>query len=297
VLQREAAERAKQALVTEKTKDGHPANIATAQQSDHLAMVAAYNTWTQLGAVKGAKAAREFCHANFLSIPTLIMLRDMRTQFASLLGDIGFLTFPENGKSRHGSSLERWIDDLQQPFNSNALQPSVVNASICAGLYPNVAAMNKDSVEAGHASALSRRAGLSSGQRPQWTDGRREVFIHPSSVNHMIQEFRQPFLVFHEKVETSKVYLRDTTVISPYDLLLFGGTINVQHQTGRVIVDGWLEMNAPAQTAVLFKELRGALDTVLQERIGMPQGSISEVAKELIPSIVHLLVDEEKPKA
>jgi hypothetical protein len=42
-------------------------------------------------------------------------------------------------------------------------------------------------------------------------------------------------------------------------------------QTGRVIVDGWLEMNAPAQTAVLFKELRGALDTVLQERIGMPQ--------------------------
>ena len=42
-------------------------------------------------------------------------------------------------------------------------------------------------------------------------------------------------------------------------------------QTGRVIVDGWLEMNAPAQTTVLFKELRGALDTVLQERIGMPQ--------------------------
>jgi hypothetical protein len=51
VLQREAAERAKQALVTEKTKDGLPANIATAQQSDHLAMVAAYNTWTQLAAV------------------------------------------------------------------------------------------------------------------------------------------------------------------------------------------------------------------------------------------------------
>jgi hypothetical protein len=32
------------------------------------------------------------------------------------------------------------------------------------------------------------------------------------------------------QVETSKVYLRDTTVISPYALLLFGGAINVQHQ-------------------------------------------------------------------
>lgn len=46
--QREAAERAKQALVAEKTKEGLPTNIATAQQSDHLAMVAAYNTWTTL---------------------------------------------------------------------------------------------------------------------------------------------------------------------------------------------------------------------------------------------------------
>lgn len=42
-------------------------------------------------------------------------------------------------------------------------------------------------------------------------------------------------------------------------------------------MDGWLEMNAPAQTAVLFKELRGALDSVLQERIGMPQVDIHRV--------------------
>jgi ATP-dependent RNA helicase DHX29 len=54
-------------------------------------------------------------------------------------------------------------------------------------------------------------------------------------------------------------------------------------------------MNAPAQTAVLFKELRIALDSVLQERIVMPQGCMSEVAKELIPSITHLLIDEDKP--
>lgn len=60
--------------------------------------------------------------------------------------------------------------------------------------------MSKDSIQAGHASALSRRAGLSPDQRPQWSDGRREVFIHPTSVNHMVSEYRQPFLVFHEKV-------------------------------------------------------------------------------------------------
>jgi len=53
--------------------------------------------------------------------------------------------------------------------------------------------------------------------------------------------------------------------------------ITPMKQTGRVTVDGWLEMNAPAQTAVLFKELRGALNAVLQERIGKPQ--VSKVSK------------------
>uniref|UniRef100_A0A7I4CTE9 RNA helicase n=1 Tax=Physcomitrium patens TaxID=3218 RepID=A0A7I4CTE9_PHYPA len=228
--QREAAERAKQALVAERTDKSLPVSIASGQHSDHLCMVAAYNMWSHLSAVKGGKAAREFCHANFLSISTLIMLRDLRIQFASLLADIGFLTFSEGGKSKHDTGFEKWVDGMNQPFNLNSLQPSVVKAAICAGLYPNVAAMSKDSIQAGHASAQSRRAGLSPDQRPQWSDGRREVFIHPTSVNHMVSEFRQPFLVFHEKVETSKVYLRDTTVISPYDLLLFGGEISVQHQ-------------------------------------------------------------------
>ena len=30
------------------------------------------------------------------------------------------------------------------------------------------------------------------------------------------------------------MYLRDTTVISPYDLLLFGGDISVQHQVSPI---------------------------------------------------------------
>ncbi|CAM6038869.1 unnamed protein product [Sphagnum compactum] len=293
--QKDTAQRAKQALVSEMTKGG--ANIATAQQSDHLAMAAAYTTWIALATQKGTKAAQQFCQTNFLSIPTLKMLRDMRSQFATLLSDIGFLNFPKvvDSKGRQRDKIEGWMDDLQQPCNINSLHAPIVKAMIGAGLYPNVGAMEEESVRAGHASALGRRAGLASGQRPHWSDGRREVFIHPSSVNHLVTEFRHPFLVFHEKVETSKVYLRDTTVISPYALLLFGGAINVQHQSGRVIVDGWLEMNAPAQTAVLFKELRIALDSVLQERIVMPQGCMSEVAKELIPSITRLLIDEDKP--
>ncbi|OAE31756.1 hypothetical protein AXG93_4874s1190 [Marchantia polymorpha subsp. ruderalis] len=305
--QREAAERAKQALVSDKGKDGGVGNIASGQQSDHLAMVAAYNGWSTLATLKGSRAARDFCSSNFLSGSTLNMLRlvganqnpdrifgrDMRNQFASLLADIGFIKVPQGERGKRGN-FENLINDPNQLFNRNSTHASVVKAALCAGLYPNVAAMEEESVRAGHASALSRRAGLSSGARPRWNDGRREVFIHPTSINHSVAEFRQPFIVFHEKVETSRVYLRDTTVISPYALLLFGGAINVQHQTGRVTVDSWLEMNSPAQTAVLFKNLRAALDSLLDEHIKTPQGSISSRTSEVITSIAQLLIDEEK---
>ena len=32
------------------------------------------------------------------------------------------------------------------------------------------------------------------------------------------------------QVETNKVFLRDTTIISPYSILLFGGSMSIQHQ-------------------------------------------------------------------
>lgn len=60
--------------------------------------------------------------------------------------------------------------------------------------------MHDDDIKQGHASALSLRAGLSSGRKPRWFDGHREVFVHPSSHNFGVTEFQHPFLVFHEKV-------------------------------------------------------------------------------------------------
>ena len=38
--------------------------------------------------------------------------------------------------------------------------------------------------------------------------------MHPSSVNAERSKFASPWLVYHEKVETSAVYLRDSTVRS-----------------------------------------------------------------------------------
>ena len=70
---------------------------------------------------------------------------------------------------------------------------------MCAGLYPNVAA----TVEGIHAPALGNlRQSIKSVSKgtPAWYDGKREVHIHPSSVNGDSKTFQYPFLVFLEKV-------------------------------------------------------------------------------------------------
>ncbi|KAH9685258.1 DExH-box ATP-dependent RNA helicase DExH7 [Citrus sinensis] len=178
--------------------------------------------------------------------------------------------------------LDSWFSDESQMFNMYANHSSIVKAILCAGLYPNVAA-TEQGVAGAALSNLRKSSNSAAKAHPVWYDGRREVHIHPSSINSQLKSFEHPFLVFLEKVETNKVFLRDTTIVSPFSILLFGGSINVQHQTGQVTIDGWLKVTAPAQIAVLFKELRLTLHSILRQMIRNPQFrfQISEVGTKL----------------
>ncbi len=53
------------------------------------------------------------------------------------------------------------------------------------------------------------------------------------------------------------------TVFWIFDVIIF--------QTGLVIIDGWLKLTAAAQIAVLFKELRLTLHSILKELIRKPE--------------------------
>ncbi|XP_042024342.1 DExH-box ATP-dependent RNA helicase DExH7, chloroplastic-like [Salvia splendens] len=271
--ERENVERAKLALLADQSGGGVDTFV---RQSDHLLMMVAYKKWDKILSVHGVKAAQKFCATHFISSSVMYMIRDMRIQFGNLLHDIGLINMPQVGWKKK-EKLENWLSDLSQPFNQYSDQLTLVRAVLCAGLYPNVAM-----IEVGN-----------TGNRSVWFDGKREVRIHPSSINSSQKKFQYPFLVFLEKVETTKVFLRDTTIVSPYSILLFGGSINVQHQTGLITVDNWLQMSAPAQTAVLFKELRSTLHSILKELINKPQSS-GITNNQLMRSIIHLFLEEDK---
>lgn len=64
--------------------------------------------------------------------------------------------------------------------------------------------------------------------------------MHCTQVRH----FDSPYLVYHEMVKTSRVFIRDCSVVSVYPLLLLGGgQVNVRLQKGEFLVsldDGWI---------------------------------------------------------
>lgn len=49
------------------------------------------------------------------------------------------------------------------------------------------------------------------------------VFIHPSSVNFNVGKFESGWVVYTDMVATSKLYVRESSAVPIYALLLFGG--------------------------------------------------------------------------
>jgi len=101
------------------------------------------------------------------------------------------------------------------------------------------------------------------------------------------------WLVFHEKVMTTKVYVRDCTMISPHSILLFGGDISVDHSKQQIVVDDWAGFEMRPQTAVLVKTLRAELDRLLMEKIEKPEVNLLGTGGRTIEAIVQLIGIEE----
>ena len=96
------------------------------------------------------------------------------------------------------------------------------------------------------------------------------------------------YLVCHEMVKTSQVYVRDCSTVSPYILLLFGGQLDVHHQEMLITVDRWLAFNAPPKVAVLVKLLRREMETLLRRRFKI-LSNMARTGSRLVHAISQLL--------
>ncbi|KAG4204569.1 hypothetical protein ERO13_A04G054700v2 [Gossypium hirsutum] len=222
--------------------------------SDHIALVKAFEGYKD---AKRNGRERAFCWENFLSPVTLQMMEDMRNQFIDLLSDIGFVD-----KSRGASAYNQYSHDLE-----------MVCAVLCAGLYPNVVQCKR----------RGKRTAF-------YTKEVGKVDIHPASVNAGVHLFPLPYMVYSEKVKTTSIFVRDSTNISDYALLLFGGNL-IPSKTGEGIemLGGYLHFSASKSVLDLIRKLRGELDKLLNRKVEEPGFDISVEGKGVVSAVVELL--------
>lgn len=205
------------------------------------------------GAAGDMRAKKNFCAENGLSSERMRELSEVRGQLAEALASIGFI------------SAAHTAFDLSASVNAQAGSWRAVKAAVCAGLYPRVMRVVRpmerfiDLVGIGAVNVqqkakefrfftrapAARGQGVKENVAGELGEGARElearlqlpggveagkdqeVFVHPASINYTTNDWSCPWLVYHERVRTSAVFVRDCTEISPYALLLFGGKVCV----------------------------------------------------------------------
>ena len=270
-----------------------------AQASDHLTLVRAYAGWIHARA-KGRGFERDYLSKLFLSGQTLKQISEMRQQYTDLLDQIGFLRSGAGALGAVSASpaplatnklkngRRNKLESALAEASVNAGNESLVRAVICAGLYPNVALASAPA-KTDDGRARSRYPTSSVAVR---TKHDTDVHMHPTSVCYgMSPSVDSRFLLYHEKVRTTKVYIRDATAVGSYPLLLFGGKIKINHERSSATCDNWINFRAAPRVAVLFKHLRAELDALLMEKIASPDMDISH-RRDVVKSIVEVLESE-----
>ncbi len=114
--------------------------------------------------------------------------------------------------------------------------------------------------------------------------------------------FDSQYLVFHEKVKTTRIFVRDCSTTSPFALILFGGALGSERvaksaagkkQRGGVeellTVDGWIKFSVPASAVALLQSVRAELDAVLRRKLESPDADISSAGKHILDAVVQLI--------
>ncbi|XP_048359940.1 ATP-dependent RNA helicase DHX29 [Sphaerodactylus townsendi] len=227
--------------------------------SDHLTIYKAYLGWKKARLEGGYRAEMTYCRRNFLNRTSLLTLEDMKQELVKVVRLAGFAA----PSCHHGDVPSLSLQET-----------ALLKAVLTAGLYDNVGKiMCTKSVDITEKLACM----------VETAQGRAQV--HPSSVNRDLQTYG--WLLYQEKVRYAKVYLKESTLISPFPILLFGGDIEVLHRERLLSVDGWIHFQAPVKIAVIFKQLRALIESVLRQKLENPKMTLEDdkilnIIKELI---------------
>jgi len=176
----------------------------------------------------------------------------------------------------------------------------LLKALLVAALFPQMVI-----VDDGKSSGGKKGGGGGITLKARAEDGEKQedMAIHPSCITGKVKgALSSKYLVYHERVKTTRVYIRDATPVSPYALLLFGGGRMKVEACPRgsnesvLRLDGWLGFKCPRRDHLLVMELREVLDGILKHKVENPKTDFTEEASGIIDAVKAILTMDEDGK-
>ncbi|XP_046749004.1 putative ATP-dependent RNA helicase DHX57 isoform X1 [Diprion similis] len=270
--------------------DAKKKDFATAN-SDQLTILKAYKKWLE-ACSHSSYAGQVFAKENYLSTRTLQTLADVKHQLLELLVSIGFVPV-DVGRRRTGE--DRILEITGPAMNSNNENYKLLQGLLCAALYPNVAKVftPEKSFQLQSAGAVPRQP------KPEELKFKTKdgyVNVHPSSVNFTVGHFSSPYLVFQEKIKTSRIFIREISMVPMLALVLFSGYgIDIELHNGTFILsleDGWIMFSVEShRVAQLLQRMRVELVKLLEEKMQDPLLNLvhHSKGKKIIQTIVNIV--------
>ncbi|XP_076273825.1 putative ATP-dependent RNA helicase DHX57 isoform X2 [Rhynchophorus ferrugineus] len=265
----------------------------SAGHSDQITCLMAYNKFLTVKK-KSLAGARNFANENYLSFKTLCTIADIKYQFLELLVNIGFIPADLSGvRRRMGEDIVEEIT-TSIGFNVNGENLRLLSSILCAALYPNIVKVltpPKTYMQSSAGAVIKEH----DPKDLKFATPKEMVFLHPSSVNYKVTNYPSPYLVYQEKVRTSKVFFRDCTMVPIIPLVLFCGDLEIAVQNGSSFLcleNGWIVFQVEDhKVAELVKLIRIELCNLLEEKIKDPLLNLlhNDHGERVIGTILNLI--------
>ena len=227
-----------------------------------------------------------WCKSNFLNFSSLNMISDLTKNVSRELERLGFPPSTQNGY--HNRSGD---------FNTPILQ-----ASICAGLYPNVAYRRQGDVN--FSTKTNQKAKIHLGSV-------NAVKSQPLSMKCQVADDQVEFVVFGELVKGKAMFTMENTthLVSPLPLILLCGHLHIRpiHFASRLengpdiqkailSVDDWLVFLSEPDTASALVVLRHRLDCAFSRITSDPNNfpDLPPIEMDAVETLIQVLNSSHK---
>lgn len=226
------------------------------------------------------------------------MLGEMKFQFLELLVSIGFVSIdlPTVKKARRGNFEDNLLELTGNEWNANGNNSRLIVSVLFASLYPQISKILTPETNYIMTAAGSMPKALLASDLKFKTRDDGYVNLHPSSINYSSGSYPSPFLIYQEKVKTSKIFLRETSLIPVISLILFSGSdVKIELHNGDflfLLEDKWIVIQAEnVKVAESIKYMRKELMAILEKKIEDPLLNLlnHQNGRRIISTIITLI--------